>query len=216
MQVFVVALLANAVVCIAQEFPKPPAPQEQHEWLKQLAGEWESESEIYMEPGKPPIKSKGTETARMIGGFWLQGENKGTIMDQPMTGILTVGFDPETKQYVGTWVDSMTSHLWKYEGKVDETGKTLTLATRGPCPKKPGNAIELQGSDRVEGQGSQGVHVIDAGGRWNLDQDGDDELPAEEIETALTLLIDRAAARVLLAASGRDFFWQVPAADRAS
>ncbi len=150
---FVVALLVNAAVCMAQELPKMPAPQEQHAWLKQLAGEWESQSEIYMEPGKPPIKAKGTETARMIGGFWLQGENKGTIMDQPMTGILTVGFDPETKQYVGTWVDSMTSYLWKYEGKVDETGNILTLATKGPCPKKPGTlsnfkeVIELKDKD---------------------------------------------------------------------
>jgi uncharacterized protein DUF1579 len=150
----VAALLANAAVCVAQEFPKPPPPTEQHAWLKHLTGEWESESEIYMEPGKPPIKSKGTETARMIGGFWLLAENKGTIMDQPMTGILTLGFDPETRDYVGTWVDSMTSYQWKYVGKVDDKGTTLTLETKGPCPKKPGTlsnfkeVMELKDKDQ--------------------------------------------------------------------
>ena len=33
-----------------------PAPQKEHEWLKQLAGEWEYDCEASLEPGKPPLK----------------------------------------------------------------------------------------------------------------------------------------------------------------
>ena len=53
-----------------------PQPTKEHEWLKQFVGEWESELEVFMEPGKPPMKSKGTEVCRAIGGLWVIGEGK--------------------------------------------------------------------------------------------------------------------------------------------
>ena len=57
----------------------------------------------------------------------------GTIMT-----ILTLGYDPQKSTYVGTWVDSMTSYIWTYQGSVDPSGKVLTLETEGPWPMKPG------------------------------------------------------------------------------
>ena len=150
---FVVALLASAVVGEAQDLPQMPAPQKEHQWLQQLAGEWEAESELFMEPGQPPVKSKGTERVRMLGGFWAMAETSGEFMGTHVAGVLTLGYDPEKGKYVGTWVDSMTSHLWTYEGTVDPSGRTLTLRTEGPCPlAADGRAnfrevIELKGKD---------------------------------------------------------------------
>jgi hypothetical protein len=117
--------------------PEMPAPVEEHKWLTQLVGEWDIEGEIPAGPDQPAIKCKGVETVRDIGGFWVISESKSTIMDMPVTGILTIGYDPQRKQYVGTWVDSMTSYLWKYEGAVDDQGKTLTLMTEGPSHSDP-------------------------------------------------------------------------------
>ena len=77
-----------------------------------------------MEPGKPAIKSKGTESTRTLGGFWAVSEYKGDFMGTPFAGVMTVGYDAEKKKYVGTWVCSMCDRLSKYEGSVD--GKTLT------------------------------------------------------------------------------------------
>jgi hypothetical protein len=128
------SLLAGATALHAQLPPEMPKPVKEHQWLQQFAGEWDAVSEMYMEPGKPPLKAKGTESVRKIGGFWTMSENKSTVMEMPMTGILTLGYDPEKKKFIGTWVDSMTSHMWTYEGKLDSTGKVLTLETEGPCP----------------------------------------------------------------------------------
>lgn len=121
-----------------------PVPQKEHQWLHKFVGEWEQHAEIYMEPGKPPLTSKGIEQARMLGGFWLVADGKSEMMGMPFTSVLTLGYDPEKKKYIGTWIDSMTSYLWKYEGTLDATGKILTLDTTGPCPKAPGTLVKFK------------------------------------------------------------------------
>lgn len=133
-----VALLAGAAWLRAQEPPQSPAPGVEQSWLEQLAGEWESDGEANLAPGQPPIKSKGTESARMLGDFWVVSEVESTFMDMPFSAVLTLGYDPDKKKFVGTWVDSVSSYFWQYEGTLDADGKTLTLETEGPCVRTPG------------------------------------------------------------------------------
>jgi hypothetical protein len=124
---------SNAGMC---DGPEMPAPVKQHEWLQRFVGEWDADVEAYMAPGQPPMQTKGVSRARMLGGFWLIEEGQNTMM--PYAFILTLGFDPQKKKYVGTWIDTMMGHLWKYEGTVDSTGKILTLDTEGPNPMEDG------------------------------------------------------------------------------
>jgi hypothetical protein len=126
------AVLAGGAMARAQEAPKMPAPQKEHVWLKQLEGEWQTESEMVVEPGKPSVKCKGTETVRSLGGFWSIAETKADFMGIPVTGVMTIGYDAQKKKYVGTWVCSMADLLFNYEGSVD--GQVLTLETEGPHP----------------------------------------------------------------------------------
>lgn len=137
-------LLGITPLLHAEEMPQMPAPVPEHAWLQQFVGTWESESEISMGAGQAPITAKGTEIARMVGGFWLVSEGRGEMMGQPFSNILTLGYNPEKKKYVGTWVDSMTSILWVYEGTVDASGKILTLETEGPCPMAPGKLSKFR------------------------------------------------------------------------
>jgi Protein of unknown function (DUF1579) len=128
----------------AADVPQPPKPQKEHEWLKQLEGEWVTDSEAVMGPGQPPVKCKGTESVRSLGGFFTIGEMKADFMGTPVTGIMTIGYDPKVKKYVGSWVCSMDGHLWKYEGSLDATGKTLTLNTEGPDMSNPGKMCKMK------------------------------------------------------------------------
>jgi hypothetical protein len=145
------AVLAPAALQ-AQDKPKQPTPKA-YRLLHQLVGEWEYDSEAILDPGKPPVKSKGTETVRAVGEFWVIAENKGTAFDMPFTGVMTLGYSPEKKKYVGTWIDSMNSHMLSLEGAVNEPGSALTLLTEGPNPSAPGklskfkDVIELKGKD---------------------------------------------------------------------
>src|SRR4030081_2182291 len=67
-------------------------------------------------PGQPPTKLKGVESSRLIGGFWFVAQIKSTVPDFPYEQILTIGYDPVKKKYIGMVIDSMTSHIWQFEG----------------------------------------------------------------------------------------------------
>lgn len=111
----------------------PAKPQAEHQWLDKLIGDWETEAECEMGPGQEPFKGKGTETVRSLGGLWVIADGKGEMPGGGMAEmVLTLGYDPEKKRYTGTWVGSMMTILWIYDGEVESDGKTLSLYSRGP------------------------------------------------------------------------------------
>jgi len=106
-------------------------PTAEHEFLQQMVGEWTYESECSMGPDKPAEKFSGTETVRSIGGLWVIGEGRGKMPDgDDATMIITLGYDPATEKYVGTWLGSMMTRLWVYD--ITRVGNTLNMDAHGP------------------------------------------------------------------------------------
>jgi hypothetical protein len=154
MKTFVILGFAASLLAAQEERQEPgkkdgktfemPKPQKQHEWLKRLVGEWDAEVQMYMEEGKPPQTSKGTESGRMIGEFWALMENKGEFQGKQFTGIFTVGYDADAKKFVGSWIDNCSDYMWHYKGDVDSAGKILTFETEGPCPMEGGKIVKFR------------------------------------------------------------------------
>jgi hypothetical protein len=144
-------------------------PQQEHEWLQQLIGEWIFESECSMGPDQPPSKFQGKETVRSLGGLWILCEGEG---EMPGGGIgrtlMTLGYDPAKKRYVGTFVGSMMTHLWIYDGRLDPAGRLLSLDSEGPSFTDPGkqasyrDVIEIRSAD----QRVLTSHSLDENGSW--------------------------------------------------
>lgn len=108
-------------------------PNENHDWLARLAGEWESTSECSMGPGQEMVKSTARMSCRMLGGLWLLAESTSDGPDgEPMTSIMTVGYDTVKGRYAGTFLASMMAYLWPYEGQRDASGTKLPLDSVGP------------------------------------------------------------------------------------
>jgi hypothetical protein len=129
-------------------------PQKEHQWLQKLVGEWTSEAEATMEPGKPPETFKGTESVRSIGGLWILAEGKGEMPGGgAATTLITLGYDPRKKRYVGTFIGSMMTDLWLYDGALDAAERVLTLDTAGPSMAAEGrmakykDVIELKSAE---------------------------------------------------------------------
>ena len=120
-----------------------PKPQKEHEWLQQLVGEWTFENECSMGPDQPPMKSTGTDSVRSLGDLWMICEGKG---EMPGGGvgltIMTLGFDPAKGRFVGTFIGSMMTNLWVYEGQL--AGNVLTLDTLGPSFTGDGKMVPYQ------------------------------------------------------------------------
>jgi len=120
-------------------------PQEQHRWLQRLVGEWTFEGEASMGPGQPPEKFTGTESVRSLGGLWILAEGQGECPGGgAATTMMTLGYDPQKKRYVGTWIGSMMNHLWVYDGALDAAGRVLTLETEGPNMAAEGKVAKFK------------------------------------------------------------------------
>lgn len=120
-------------------------PQEEHRWLQKFIGEWDMEAESDSGPGEPPVKTTGTESVRSLGGLWIVAEGEGE-MPGGGTGhsLMTLGYDPQKKRYVGTWMGSMMTYLWLYDGSLDAGGKVLTLNSEGPSMSGDGKMAPYQ------------------------------------------------------------------------
>jgi len=118
---------------------------QEHAWLQKMIGEWKGEGEASMGPGQPPMKWTVDETVRGIGDVWVQGESTGTMPDgSPSVMIITLGYNPDTRRFTGTFIGSMMTHLWIYDGELDASGKVLTLSAEGPSMAGDGKMIQYQ------------------------------------------------------------------------
>ena len=147
-----VAVLAVAAAAMAgaavQEMPAAPEVQEQHRWLEQLVGEWAVTTEATMEPGTPPTRWEASESVRSLGGVWLLAETSASNDGMPFTAIMLLGYDSEKQAFVGSWADTLQTHLWSYRGTLDGTKKILTLETEGPAFGDPTKTAQYR--DAIE------------------------------------------------------------------
>lgn len=118
-----------------------PNIRDEHRWLARLAGEWTFEARMI--PDEPQHRASGTETVRMLGEAWMLAEASGAMAGGCDTGsLMTIGFDPESGRFTGTFVASMMTSLWLYDGALDESGRSLRLRSEGPrFDGRPGKAL---------------------------------------------------------------------------
>jgi hypothetical protein len=117
--------------------------RQEHQWLERLVGEWTYEHECSMGPDQPPSKLTGTDSVRSLGGAWVICEGRGN-MPGGGTGltIMSLGFDPAKNKFVGTFIGSMMTNLWVYEGSL--AGNVLTLDAEGPSFAGDGKTAKYQ------------------------------------------------------------------------
>ncbi len=147
-----------------------PKPQAEHAWLQQFVGEWESQTESHFDPDRQPEMSKAIERIRPLGGFWIVNETDAEMMGAPFHGIQTLGYDPKKKLFIGTWVDSLSSAVWTYEGTLNAERTALTLYSEGPCPTSPDKLTKIKDVLEITDPNHKlyTSYILDTHGEWTL------------------------------------------------
>jgi hypothetical protein len=132
------AFLLVASATLAQSAPKAAAEMSN---LQYFAGTWSCSGDSPAGPFGPAHKTQSTLTLkRDLDGFWYDGmmtEMKTASNPHPMKGMLHVGYDAGSKQYVQIWIDNFGSHAmqmspgWEgdtltYTGEQDVMGEKAT------------------------------------------------------------------------------------------
>jgi hypothetical protein len=122
-----------------------PKVTKEHAWLQKLVGDWSGEGTAEMGPGQPPQQWTVDEHVRAIGDVWIQAESRGTMPDgSPSVMQITLGYDPDAQRFRGTFVGSMMTYLWTYDGSLDAEERVLTLDAEGPNMAEPGKMSRYQ------------------------------------------------------------------------
>ncbi|SEQ05485.1 DUF1579 domain-containing protein [Nitrosomonas ureae] len=109
-------------------YTKLATPGEPHKLFTSLTGSWTTKTKEWMDPQKPAVESTGSVDIKLLlGGRFLQQEITGSMHGKPYSGIWTVAYDNLLKQYVSTWIDTMSTQIFIMNGTANADGKTITL-----------------------------------------------------------------------------------------
>jgi uncharacterized protein DUF1579 len=152
------------------EQPMSAEPQKEHQWLQRLVGEWTYESAATMGPDTPPVACGGNESVRTVGGLWILAEGQGEMPGSgPWTSLMTLGYDPQKKRFVGTFVGSMMTNLWVYDGELDQAERVLTLNAEGPDFTQPGKTAQYKDVIELKDDDHRMLtsHALGDDGQWH-------------------------------------------------
>ncbi len=133
------ALLAYFTSSTLDQDPVEAADSQlpQHQWLQQYVGEWDVTNRTIPAPGEEAEEWTSTQVVRCLGGIWIVSETEGADPEAPYTTQLTLGYDPELKRFVGSWIGTMQAKLWTLSGTLNENQSVLTLESRGQDFRDP-------------------------------------------------------------------------------
>ena len=146
---FVVSSLALCVSAAAhapqkktQNKPSPAATQPSEEQMTQnakpgaahsnlakLAGEYTTNTKLFMAPGAPPQESAGEAKLWMtLDGRFLSEDDSGMFFGQPTKGFKMIGYNNASKRYEGIWTYTMSTSIMTLNGDSKDDGKTINFA----------------------------------------------------------------------------------------
>ncbi len=147
-------------------------PQQEHEWLKPLVGQFHFESECVDTDGETNAMT-GTVEGCSLGGMWVVLTGKGEFGGETWENRIILGYDITQSRYVGTFIGSMFTQMWLYNGAIDPADGRLVLDTVGPKFSGEGTAnyqdiVEIVDNDhwilssRVQGEDGQWTDFMTA------------------------------------------------------
>src|SRR3972149_7565960 len=143
---------------IMEIYKKLGTPGEQQKLLSKGGGRGTPLTGAGERPGRPPQESAGfCEQKMILGGRFLQQECSGEMMGSAFNGIGFTGYDNNTRKFVSTWMDSMGTAIYLFEGPANPDGRSFTQKCRYAEPVK--GPMEWRSTCRLRGDNTISVEV---------------------------------------------------------
>jgi hypothetical protein len=111
------------------------APQPEHGLLKRFAGAWTFEKKSTPRDGSPSQNlGSGEMRGELLGAFFVVCRWSGNIYETDFSAVQTLGYDVDKEEYSGSWVDSIMSYRWQFNGSLESEGNELVIVASGPGP----------------------------------------------------------------------------------
>lgn len=118
-----------------QAMMKAMTPNENHKMLDSMVGTFDAKVTSWMNPGAPPMTSKGTsENTWVLGNRFVMQKMTGDFMGMPFNGIGYTGYDNVKKQYWSTWIDNFGTGVMMANGSTSDGGRTWKFTAMMPDP----------------------------------------------------------------------------------
>jgi len=143
------SVMATATLALAQDAKKADMTAEQammaaamvgeqHKMMEKMTGDWGYTMKVWTAPGTEPMETSGKRSARMVmGGRYLVEDYTGDFQGMPFEGQGMLGYDNTGKQYVGTWIDNMSTGIMNSHGTCDNGVWKMTGESLDPVTGKP-------------------------------------------------------------------------------
>jgi len=105
---------------------KASTPGPHHARLQKSVGNWKTTVKVWHGPGDPQVSMGKSTIKSILGGRYVEEHFEGEAMGQPFTGRGIAGYNNITQCYESLWLDTMSTSMLQFEGKYDESSKTLT------------------------------------------------------------------------------------------
>lgn len=139
-------------------------PGEGQKKLDPMVGTFDVQIRTWVDPSKPPVESHATSvSAWVLGKRYIQTMLSGYVLDEPFNGIGYIGYDNASKTYQAAWMDTGSTGITWYTGKMGASGKSATMKANvtNPLSAKPA-PVELRLS-----MAENGGHVTEIWGQGN-------------------------------------------------
>jgi hypothetical protein len=108
------------------------APGPEHDRLKPFLGTFKAEVRIWMGSGDPMVSTGVMTNILDLGGKFVKQDYKGDPSPEPtpfprFEGRGFWGYNKNTRQYEGFWIDTASTIMQTEFGEVDESGKVWTM-----------------------------------------------------------------------------------------
>lgn len=115
-----------------------------HDWLQTLVGTWDLTHDCLMSPDSEPSQTRGRMTGKSLGGIWVILESQGRWEEHgDWRSLITLGYDPVQRRYLGAFVSSLMTHHWVYHDIQHTSDSLVTLKVNGPTADGSGTTTYM-------------------------------------------------------------------------